>query len=481
MEHVCRRMRPSVGLRVVMLVALVGVACGQSIPGLEGPFVANVTDSSAVIWWGGPTAAAGRVDIGEWTARGEQAPYELLVPDLQPNTQYSYSLTLDSGVRLPAEGTYTFKTAPRPGGSDEFAFAILSDSRGSEPAEPVNAQALSALLGDAKARGARFVCFPGDMVFGYCRDEETYREQMRAWKAVAAPLMHEMPVYTTMGNHDVLVHLARDRFGEYDLDGVGQGGEELYGEEVFSSEFVNPPNGPKLPEKPGAPSYRETCFSFDFGNAHFVFLNTNYWAATRVYPYLPGDPCRLYEVGNPEGRVMERQINWLGSDLKRARAAASEHLFVFAHEPAFPVSHHIDDAMYYWGNATASLKQDVRRRRDRFWSLLSQYGVLAAFFGDEHNYSRSLIGASGSAEYDPAVWHVITGGAGAPPSAEFHPHVPWSDAVRAFHSRNHYCLVKVRGRRVALEVWALPEAEWPGDDDLQTELIDRVRDLTIRD
>jgi len=489
---------------LVCLAVMAGLALGQKVepPKLLGPFVARVTDSSAVIWWQGEAATPGKVVIGDRTVQVEKAPYEVLVTGLQADKDYRYHVELASGQRLPAQGEYTFHTAPAARSSREFTFAVLCDSRGGNPDQPVASPVLKTLLADARKRGAQFCLFPGDLFFGYHHHEAEYQRQARVWKAAAADFLHEAPIYVTMGNHDVLIHRDRDDFGEYDLDGEKKDGKFITGEEVFADEFVNPVNGPDKPEKPGAPPYTETCYSFDYGNCHFVVINTNYWVGTRTYPHQPGDPCRLYERGNPEGRVMDRQMVWLERDLAQARRRGMKHLFVFGHEPAFPVGKHVDDAMYYDGNATLSLKKDIRKRRAKLWNLFSRQRVLAAFFGDEHNYSRALVGPAGDKWYEPPVWHIITGGAGAPrtlvkmpkaaPGEKYvppeypHPYrridMPWSDAVRVFEVRYHYCLVHVHGNRVSLEVWALPEDFAPSSDEpAELELIDRVKDLTVRD
>jgi hypothetical protein len=464
-----------------VLAAAIGLVGAGPVSGeIAGPFVANVTAASAVVWWQSAPAVGGRVVVGSRSFEDADPPFEVVIDGLEPGRAYAYRVEFANGDRRPAAGSYTLRTAPATDSSEPFRFAVMCDSRSTGPADAVNEPVLRRLLEDARARSAAFICFPGDMVYGYSTDADDYRRQLRQFKAVAAAVMAEVPIYVTMGNHDVLLHRTRDRAGDYDLDGTVSDGRFVTGETVFAGEFVNPSNGPPQPERPGAPPYSETSFSFEFGNAHFVFLNTNYWAATRVFPHRAGEPARLYESGNPEGRLMDGQFWWLADDLGQARTAGRRHLFVFGHEPAFPVGAHADDAMYYAGNATLSLKRDIRQRQQAFWRLLSDSRVLAAFFGDEHNYSRALLGPAGNADYDPPVWQIITGGAGAKPSDKRLMYLPWADSVRVFDSRHHYSLVSVRGDTVALEVYALPAVESAGSP-TEMVLIDRVADLTVRD
>ena len=97
---------------------------------------------------------------------------------------------------------------------------------------------------------------------------------------------------------------------------------------------------------------------------------------------------------------------------------------------------------------------DVIDMRNRFWKLISSYPkVLAAMFGDEHNYSRTYIDDSIHPDYAHPVWQIVSGGAGAPFYGQ-DPSAPWTDAVRHFTSLPHYCLFRVSGREVRLEVWS---------------------------
>ena len=446
---------------------------------IEGPFVSNITSNSAVIWWGCPKPVGGKVFIGKRSFTDNIPPFEVLIPGLLPDRDYQYHIEFNNGGRRPASGTFTLHTAPPPDSKRPFCFAVLCDSRGPIPLIPVRESILTRLLDHAISQSARFICFPGDLVFGYSKNEEIYRQELRLWKSTIGYIMNEIPVYVTMGNHEAVLHTFRDNIGKYLLDGVIRGDMVLSSEEIFAQEFCNPINGP-LPERHGAPPYTETCYSFNYGNTHFVFINTNYWVGTSSDPLTPWEPSRLYGEGNPQGRIMDRQMEWLHNDLKDARRSDLEHIFLFGHEPAFPIGSHTSDAMCYEKNATPSLRQDIRKRRDRFWKLLSQFEVLAAFFGHEHNYSRALIGPAGKSKDGLPVWQIITGGAGARLSDIRLDYMPWADTVRVFEKRYHYCLVSVDGKSVSLNVFALPKDFDPDSSSSNFELIDHIQDMTIR-
>jgi 3',5'-cyclic AMP phosphodiesterase CpdA len=92
-------------------------------------------------------------------------------------------------------------------------------------------------------------------------------------------------------------------------------------------------------------------------------------------------------------RIMGAQYTWLKNDLSKASGTA-KHIFVFLHEPAYPVSLHIGSSLDAYPND-----------RDRLMALLKQYHVDALIAGHEHLYDYGV--------HDGVV-QIISGGAGAP-------------------------------------------------------------------
>jgi hypothetical protein len=99
---------------------------------------------------------------------------------------------------------------------------------------------------------------------------------------------------------------------------------------------------------------------------------------------------------------MDNQLEWIKDVLDDTKNNPSiEHVFMFAHEPAFPNGGHLQDAQWYSGGDSAENEDYVGNpldrayvveRRDELWEAISQNGkVVAVFFGDEHNYNRSRL------------------------------------------------------------------------------------------
>ena len=109
----------------------------------------------------------------------------------------------------------------------------------------------------------------------------------------------------------------------------------------------------------------ETTYSWEYGNAHFVAIN---------------EYCNENGDTELDGDVSDHVYNWLVSDLQ---GTDKEHIFVFGHEPAYPWpdadtgdSRHVGDSLDKYPS-----------RRDRFWNLLRDEGVVAYICGHTHKYS----------------------------------------------------------------------------------------------
>ena len=121
-----------------------------------------------------------------------------------------------------------------------------------------------------------------------------------------------------------------------------------------------------------------TTYSFDYENAHFVVLNE--------YCDESGDDVR-------DGDVSDHVYNWLADDLS---ATGQAHVFVFGHEPAYPQPDADNGRLRHLGE---SLDKHPARR-DRFWALLQDEGVVAYVCGHTHNYSAVRV---------DGVWQVDVG------------------------------------------------------------------------
>jgi len=456
-----------------------------------GPFVDLVGPDSFVISWETDVPARGAVVLADTIFADPEVSltHEVAVDGLRPDTDYDYRVRY--GPNDPLAGPFRVRTAPEDGAAG-CRFAYASDSRGGAAGgeyelEGVNHATFKAILADAVSKEVDLMLFGGDLVNGYTTSEDAFRSELDSWKRAAGSVAFSLPIYEGVGNHEQLGdYLSVPEPGHPDnrfiIHRDREGSESL--ESVFSSEFTNPSGScygfNTRPEERAldgttvaGPDYGETVYSFNRGNCHFISVNTNYWFTGVMYDgttvRFPSDQegtaLALHLVGgNREGYVLPYQLEWLEQDVAAAQADDNiDWIFVFSHEPAFPNGGHLYDAMF-WGepgkghegglNDHTVPLGDVIDMRNRFWGVLANSSKVVAFMcGDEHNYSRTLIDADIDPGFAHPVWHIVSGGAGAPFYAQ-DKSVPWVDKVAAFAPVNHYCVFDADHESVSLRVYA---------------------------
>ncbi len=139
-------------------------------------------------------------------------------------------------------------------------------------------------------------------------------------------------------------------------------------------------NGNSLPSivNSGPQGCKETTYSFDYENTHFVIINEYYDGQN--------------DAGT-DGDIVDALYEWLAADLAMTK---KQHIFVIGHEPAFPQpdvdngrERHVGDSL-----------DEHPANRDRFWKLLSDRGVVAFICGHTHNHSAVNI---------DGVWQIDVG------------------------------------------------------------------------
>ena len=123
----------------------------------------------------------------------------------------------------------------------------------------------------------------------------------------------------------------------------------------------------------------DTIFTWDYENAHFVFLN-QYWDG-------------VSDTG-ANGDIVPELLDWLVADLEANRRPFT---FVFGHEPAVPFFRRGGDSL------------DAHpTHRDAFWQTLEDHDVTAYICGHTHFYSAHQGDRHGNGD----VWQISLAAAG---------------------------------------------------------------------
>ncbi|MEE3373076.1 MAG: metallophosphoesterase [Planctomycetota bacterium] len=399
--------------------------------------------------------------------------YEIQLDGLKAATTYRYQVRV--GPTHSAE--VAFRTAP-PKGAATVRFAFIGDSRagvahGLTRYVGVNYDVMERLSALALQADSQLILFGGDLCSGYTDIEGDFRAQLRAWKQTVSGLGGRVPVYTIPGNHEALMYSVADPASRYGIGFDRWPYATASTEAVFADEMVNPTNAP-VP-RPGFPPYRETAYSFQYGCVRFIGLNTNYWLQSDT----PRNPARGQQInqlsavygGCPEGYVMEEQLRWLEGEIRHAEEDPTvRYSVLFGHEPVFPNGKHLADAMWYNGDNRSRAhvfvdgqlvpaKQGILEVRNRIARAVSAAKKMACVINsDEHAYYRTLIdkrvpvgdesdlqeGRVGVTDgrvsplsgLSGPKWYVVSGGGGAPYSAE--KSSPWNRYWKKRSDRRGY-------------------------------------------
>lgn len=439
---------------------------------VEGPFVAQVTDVSAIIRFELNEPASCGVVVRKKRFKGDRDKLiqEVKITDLKPNTTYEYTVEYGDNQQ-----TYSFTTAPKPGYNKEIVFAYASDSRsgqggGERNITGANAYIMGRIMALATQKGANFMQFSGDLIDGYVTDPGFLDLQYANWKKAIQPWAHYLPVYVSMGNHEVLMRIFSDRQTNLLIDRFPFETESA--EAIFNKNFTLPENGPESednmpydpdPNKVDFPSYKENVYFYTYGNVAMIVLNSNYF-------YAPATDNVVISGGNIHAYLMDGQMKWLKETLQNLENDRNiSHVFVTQHTPAFPNGGHVADDMWYNGDNSVRpyvngvpAEKGILERRDEYLNLLVNESskVRAILTGDEHNYARTKIG-SGMAMYPKdwkgeilgfrrSIWQINNGAAGAPYYAQ--ELTPWTDRVEGFTTQNALVFIKVKNLEVEVEV-----------------------------
>lgn len=360
-------------LRLVILSAILlqssfgdGASAQGTVTLTRGPYLGNQTVTSVQIIWNTNIAADSRVEYGLDTTYGYSVTsavlsttHVLTLTNLPPGKLYGYRI-LSNRAPL-ASSTLTTNRAE---GDANFMFGAIGDS-GTASA---NQYAVAALL---QRMQPAFMLHTGDVIYP-CADDPYMDPNYFVPYSRTLP---SIPYFTSLGNHDVQC-----------------------GPNAYLDSFYLPSNNPLNTER---------YYSFDYGNAHFIALDSNQSTA-------PGSDM----------------YNWLANDL-----AGTTKFWKFVY------FHH---AIYTSG--AQGLSSYVIPMRNNLAPLFEQYNVDIVFNGHDHDYERVLP----RRDYVPnsrGVVYIVTGGGGA----SLGPKVlnnPWT---AAFQSLYHAVRVSIAGCQLSLQ------------------------------
>lgn len=245
---------------------------------------------------------------------GEYYRYYAEISELEPDKTYKYKV--GDGKNMSEDGAFSLKAAE----SDSFSFLYIGDIQYQLRDRDYEIWGNNIKQAYDDNDDVSFALFAGDMV-----DKAPDTDDWTAFFTNAEPVFSQLPMMSTVGNHETSITPG-----------------------MYVKMMAMPEDG-VIPEE---------VYSFDYGDCHFVSLNSCLFMDERK------------SQENYEDTVTE--VNrWLKEDLEASKARWK---IVYMHHPMYPVVE--DDDIY-------------SELRDNWEAILRDAGVELVLCGHQHAYMRT--------------------------------------------------------------------------------------------
>jgi len=299
----------------------------------RGPYLQIGTHDSMTVRWrtNSNTDSVVRYGLAEGalneivTVAGSTGEHTVLLTGLSADTRYFYSVGNTAGP-IATGADYVFRTSPSPDTGRPTRVWIVGDSGTADS----NAEAVrDAYLTHTGALETHLFMMLGDNAYNNGTDAEYQNAMFDMYPAT----LRQTPVWPTLGNHDGVSANSSTQSGPYydifDLPAAAQAG--------------------------GLASGTEAYYSFDYGNVHFICLESH----------------------ETDRSVEGAMLTWLVEDLA---ATDKEWIIAFWHHPPYSKGSHDSD-----------VEGQLIDMRQNALPILEDYGVDLVFTGHSHAYERSFL------------------------------------------------------------------------------------------
>ena len=323
---------------------------------VRGPYLQMGTPNSVIIRWRTDVPTDSRVIYGDSPNRLNfstsnptlTTEHSITLAHLAPNTKYNYAVGTSAKTLAGGDDSYAFVTAPTT--AKPTRIWVLGDAGTYTDDQRRVRDAYAKFTG---TRATDLWLMLGDNAYVDGKDEEYQRAVFDLYPT----FLRQSVLWPTIGNHD-------------------------------TAGSINPPDDlpyyqmftlPRNAEAGGLASGTEDYYSFDYGNIHFVCLDS---MTNEVKPDSP-------------------MLRWLTNDLA---ANTKQWLIAYWHHPPYTKGSHNSDAEYV-----------EIAMREHALPILESYGVDLVLTGHSHSYERSFLldghyGFSGTFSGN----HKKNGGSGRP-------------------------------------------------------------------
>ncbi len=371
-------------LLLVMLSCATGLTQAQSI--LRGPYLQSPGPNSIIVRWRTDSLTSSRVTYG--TTQGATTftadsatlttEHRVLLKGLTPLTKYYYSVGTTSQQLRGNDPLLYFTTAPDSNSHTPIRVWTIGDfGHGNTGERDVR----NSYYAYAANKPANFQLWVGDNAYQDGTDQEFQDKVFDTVNCYGNTFLN-LPFVSTSGNHD--------------YNSICPWQPSLCGTDpdLHTGPYLNIIDPPTEGELGGVASHRKLFYSMDYGDVHFVILNSELGSFNAAYNWSG--------VLNNDTAFTSPMLEWLKADL--AATTKKWKVAVWHQCPYSAQDNFTDNGVQIFCIAT----------RKHFNPIIEKYGVDLVLTGHDHNYQRSyLINGlyDNKSTFTPQM--MINGGSGA--------------------------------------------------------------------
>ena len=342
-------------LALALALAALGplVAEAQSV---RAPYLQQGTSDGVTVVW---RTAAPEDSVVCWgaspdaltvTATGPTGrDHVVRIDGLEADTRWYYAISPGGACPVAGDADHFFRTAPAPGTPRPFSMWVVGDSGTGGSRQRAVFAAMRDVTGGASPDLFLHV---GDMAYS----DGTTSEFDRNFFDVYAPLLRNTVVWPAMGNHEGHTSVSATQSGPY------------------YEAYVLPVDG----AAGGLPSGTEAYYAFDYGNVHFIVLDSH----------------------QSDRAIDGPMLRWMQMDLA---ATAADWIVAYWHHPAYTDGSHDSDR-----------EGALIDMRENALPILEAAGVDVVLAGHSHIYERSYLLHGAYDTPTSAAGHILDMGDGRP-------------------------------------------------------------------
>jgi hypothetical protein len=311
----------------------------DSLKIVRGPYLQSGIQTGIIIRWRTNLATDSRVVFGnspdvlnqEMSVQKKTTEHLVSLSRLKPGTKYFYGIGNSDKLLFDPDSSFYFVTAPSSPYEETVRIWVIGDF-GTGDSIPRSVK--DAYLRYKGNQHTDVWLMLGDIAYMYGSDEQY---QTALFDNMYDEVLRNTVVWPTPGNHDMGSADSQTQSGPY--------------YDIFSL--------PVKGEAGGIPSGTEAYYAFDYGNIHFISMDTEDNSLD-----IKGD-----------------MVTWLENDLK---ANTSKWTIVFFHHPPYTRGTYNSDRKLESGGRMTLVRENIL-------PILDKYGVDLVLSGHSHVFERSYL------------------------------------------------------------------------------------------